>query len=214
MVKKKKKRSLWSKEDEPEVDEKNEKKKDNIANHHFNQAVANKFIRNPLDPIEIDEIDDEFGEDSIYSVESIPFEILYTVEKALSDSLSIGAILGYPLMNVRIKIIDAKYSIRRSNPMIFQMATVTLIKEILMEADCQLLEPVMELEISTPNPLVQTLLNDIINGRRGKVGEILQEGSRFNKSDEGQRSLIHATIPLEQTIGYATYLRTMTKVYI
>ncbi len=208
LKKKKKKGSNWIVDDEDD-----DGKSDTASplNDEINQGIAFKIVRNPMTPEPVEEIEDEFGEDTFYSIKSLPFEILWTIEKTIEDSFSRGILLGYPLMNVRIKLTDAKYSIRRSNPMIFQMATVNLIKELMNEADAQLLEPVMDIEISSPNPMVQTLLNDIIS-RRGKVGDILQEGSRFNKNDEGQRSLIHAVVPLEATIGYATYLRTLTKV--
>ena len=175
-------------------------------------AVAAKMVFNPNTPEEIEEIEDEYGEDSIYSVASIPFEILWNVEKTIENSFLRGALLGSPMMNVKVKIIDMRYSIRRSNPMIFQMATVDLMKELCTMAEPQILEPVMDFEISSPNPMVQTILNDIINARRGRVGDIVKEGNRFNKEEEGQRSLLYAVMPLESSIGYATYLRTLTKV--
>lgn len=202
----KKKNSSWSLEDdEEEVTTKTE---------NSTQNMNLKIVRNPNTPEEIEEIEDDYGEDTIYSAESVPFDILWSVEDALSNSFYRGILLGSPMMNVKIVVCDLKYSIRRSNPMVFQMATVELIKEMYVESQAQLLEPVMDVEISTPNPVIPPLLNDIINVRRGKVGEIVQEGGRFNKQEDGQRSLIHAIIPLEASIGYATYLRTMTKVFI
>ena len=175
-------------------------------------AVSAKMVFNPNTPEEIEEIEDEYGEDSIYSVGSIPFEILWNVEKTIENSFLRGALLGSPMMNVKVRIKDMRYSIRRSNAMIFQMVTVDLMKELCTMAEPQIFEPVMDFEISSPNPMVQTILNDIINARRGRVGDIVKEGNKFNKEEEGQRSLLYAIMPLESSSGYATYLRTLTKV--
>jgi len=179
----------------------------------INNAISAKMVFNPNAPEEIETIEDDYGEDSIYSVSSIPYEILWMVEKTIESSFLRGAVLGSPMMNMKVRILDLRYSIRRSNPMIFQMTGVDLMKEIVQMAESQILEPVMDFEISSPNEMVQTILNDIITTRRGRVGEILKEGGRFNKEDEGQRSLVYAVMPLESSIGYATFLRTLTKVF-
>lgn len=206
LKRKKKKGSSWSKEDD-------EEELTPVAANTSSQAKNLKIIRNPNSPEEIEEIEDDYGEDTLYSIESIPFEILWNVEQTLENALARGVLLGSPLQNVKIKLIDMNYSLKRSNPMIFQMATVQLLKEMFSEAEPQIMEPVMDMEISTPSSFVQELLNDVINARRGKVIEIIEEGGRFDKSNADQRSLIYAVLPLESTIGYSTFIRTLTKVF-
>lgn len=206
--KQKKKGGMWAIDDDEEEEDDVAPTKDVPKS----RAVISKIVRNPMEPEEFEEIEDEYGDDTIYTVESIPFEILWALEQTIENSFSRGILLGSPLLNVRVKVVDLKYSMRRSNPMVFQMACVDLLKEIIQEADPQILEPVSDVEISTPSKLVQELLNDVITVRRGKILEIVEEGGRFNPKDENQRSLIYAVLPLEATIGYATFLRTVTKV--
>lgn len=207
LKRKKKRGSLWSKEEDEEED------LPPVATNTSSQAKNLKIIRNPNIPEEVEEIEDDYGEDILYSIESIPFEILWSVEQTIENALSRGVLLGSPMQNVKVKLIDMNYSLKRSNPMIFQMATVQLLKEMFSEAEPQIMEPVMDMEISAPSSFVQELLNDVINMRRGKVLEIIEEGGRFDKSNADQRSLIYAVLPLESTIGYATFLRTLTKVF-
>ena len=65
------------------------------------------------------------------------------------------------------------------------------------------MEPVMNIEISCPNKAVQSIMNDLISVRRGKVDEILDDKSRFGKEISG-RTIIKGIIPLSETVGYST----------
>ena len=90
------------------------------------------------------------------------------------------------------------------------MCSVNLMKDLLKKAVSVLLEPMMDVEISTPNELINIFLNDVVSNRRGKIGEIKGETSKFQKETE-ERSTINAVIPLESTIGYTTFMRSVSK---
>lgn len=74
------------------------------------------MIRNPAETkIIVKKIDDEFGEDEYYSLASIPFDLLYVLEQSLQNSLQLGNLLGYPIINLRIRIQSGSYSMKRTN---------------------------------------------------------------------------------------------------
>jgi elongation factor G len=102
------------------------------------------------------------------------------------------------------------FSLLRSTIAALEMCSANLMKDILKNANSVLLEPMMDLEISTPNEFINIFLNDIVSGRRGKIGEIKSETSKFQKELE-ERSIISAVIPLESTVGYTTFVRSISK---
>lgn len=119
--------------------------------------------------------------------------------------------MGYPVVDVRVRVLGGKYSLKRTNQIAIEMCTAELMKEMISNSKPTLLEPMMDVEISTPQLCSKEIINDILGNKRGKVGEISEEGSKFGKS-ASERSIINSTMPLIETIGYSTYLRSISKV--
>ena len=130
---------------------------------------------------------------------------------AVQNALASGALLGAPMMYTKVTLVDGKYSESRSNDIVFQMCTATLMKDIIQGAGPVILEPVMDMEISTPTSELKHVMNDVISGRRGRVNEIEDEKNVFGTGGL-QRTTLHAVVPLEATIGYSTFLRSITQV--
>lgn len=74
-----------------------------------------RFIKNPNKARVVDKLEDGFGEDNLYHISSLPFELMYTLEKTIKTGLSRGSLMSYPLIGVRVKVLDGKYSLKRTN---------------------------------------------------------------------------------------------------
>jgi len=137
--------------------------------------------------------------------------MFYAIETAVWNALESGVLLGAPVLNTKITLTGGSFSENRSTDTIFQMCSASLIKELFQGATPVLLEPVMDLEVSAPSTEVKHVMNDIISTRRGKVIEMKEEKSNFGGQGL-QRTMIQAVVPLQETVGYSTYLRSITKV--
>jgi len=141
------------------------------------------------------------------------------MQQAINDSLLSGSLLGYPLVNVRVKILDGRWSnIRSKNPLIFQMCATQLLKTLIDQSNPSLLEPFMNVEISLPDHCIGDILSDITGKRGGNVLGIRNIQAKFydetdSKSNivDEKRRCINALIPLSEMVGYTTYLRKLTK---
>ncbi|CDW86051.1 translation elongation factor g [Stylonychia lemnae] len=153
------------------------------------------------------------------SLDSLPIESKVSMQNAIEDCLQSGSLLGYPMVNVRVKILDGKWSnIRSRNPIIFQMGATQLLKQLIDEAQPTLLEPYMNVEISVPDHVVGMVLSDITGKRGGSVIGIRNVQAKFydetdsnsNIVDE-KKKCVNTLIPLSEMVGYTTYLRSSTK---
>jgi elongation factor G len=141
------------------------------------------------------------------------------MQVAIEDSLMSGSLLGYPLVNVRVKITDGRWSnIRSKNPLIFQMCATQLLKQLIEQSSPTLLEPFMNVEISVPDHVIGDILSDITGKRGGSVIGIRNVQAKFfdetdSKSNivDEKRRCVNALIPLSEMVGYTTYLRQITK---
>lgn len=130
-----------------------------------------------------------------------------------------GTLLGYPLVNVRVRILDGRWSnIRSKNPLIFQMCATQLVKQLIEQSQPALLEPFMNVEISIPDHVIGDILSDITGKRGGSVIGIRNVQAKFydetdSKSNivDEKRRCVNALIPLSEMVGYTTYLRQLTK---
>lgn len=142
---------------------------------------------------------------------SIQFGLLHAIEKTITDGMNSGALLGFPMLKTKVIILDGKYSESRTNETAVQMLTAQLLKELIKEAEPTLLEPVAEMDISTPSELSSLLMNDIISNKRGRIVEMREEEGRFGR--EGmRRNNLNAIVPVVETIGYSTHIRSISKV--
>ena len=131
----------------------------------------------------------------------IPDEFIPAVEEGVRSALETGIVLGYPAINIGVELIDGSYHPVDSSEIAYRIAASKAFKEGAKKAGPILLEPIMEVEIITP----ENYLGDIIQGislRRGKINNILSEGNL---------RIIEALIPLAELFGYATELRSLSQ---
>ena len=132
----------------------------------------------------------------------IPKDFINPVERGLRETMESGGILGnYPVVDVKATLYDGSYHEVDSNEMAFQVAASMALKEAMRKADACLLEPVMEVEVETPEEYMGDVMGDI-NSRRGRItGMHERQGTQ----------IINAIVPLSEMFGYSTLLRSLTK---
>ena len=132
---------------------------------------------------------------------SVPREYISSVEAGVRQALETGVLAGYPVIDVGVTLLDGQDHPVDSSELAFRNAGILAIREALNRADSSLLEPIMKLEISTPENFFGDVLADI-NGRRGQVDGV---EARANLQ------IIRARLPLAESFGYATDLRSLSQ---
>jgi len=132
---------------------------------------------------------------------NVPREYIPAVEKGMRQALDSGILAGYPLVDLRATLIDGSSHAVDSNEMAFRIAGSMALKDAAKAAGIKLLEPIMELEIVTPENYMGDVIGDI-SSRRGKVESMEQRG---------QGRVVKALVPLAEMFGYATDLRSRTQ---
>ena len=132
---------------------------------------------------------------------AIPREFIPAVEKGIHDALSSGPISGYPVVDIKFSLIDGSYHDVDSSEMAFRIAGSIAAKSILQKAKPNLLEPIMNLEITTPSQFLGDVIGDL-GKRRANISNI---GGTENLQT------IKAKIPLGETFGYAGSIRSLTQ---
>jgi elongation factor G len=132
---------------------------------------------------------------------AVPREYIPAVEKGVAEALDRGIRAGYPVVGVKATLLDGSYHEVDSSEIAFKIAAAQAFREAAQGAEPRLLEPVMEVEVVTPEDFLGDVIGDL-NGRRGKVREMDQRaGARVVKS----------AVPLANMFGYATDLRSKTQ---
>lgn len=132
---------------------------------------------------------------------NIPREFIPAVEKGFREVVERGLIAGYPLVDIKFVLIDGSYHPVDSSEMAFRMCTILGMKEIISKTAPQLLEPIMKIEINTPDEYMGDAIGDI-NRRRGKIENM----RRYRKGSQK----LNGTVPLMEMFGYASTLRTLS----
>jgi elongation factor G len=132
---------------------------------------------------------------------SIPREYIPSVDRGIKDSLDSGIVAGYPVVDVRVELVDGSYHDVDSSEMAFQIAGSMAIKEALKRANPVLLEPVMDVEVVVPEEFMGDVMGDL-SARRGQIQGMDSRGG-------GQ--VIRAMVPLSEMFGYATTVRSKTQ---
>lgn len=132
----------------------------------------------------------------------IPKEYISSVAKGIEEQMNNGVLAGYPILDVKATLFDGSYHDVDSSEMAFKIAGSMAFKKGALEAQPVLLEPMMKVEVTTPEDWMGDVVGDL-NRRRGMI-----EGM-----DEGHAGLkiIHARVPLSEMFGYATDLRSATQ---
>jgi elongation factor G len=131
----------------------------------------------------------------------IPKEYIPAVDHGLQQAMTTGVLAGYPMVDIRVTLVDGKYHDVDSSEMAFKVAGSMVFREAARKANPVLLEPIMNVEVVTPEDYMGDVIGDL-NSRRGKVGQMEQRGSS---------QVIKAQVPLSEMFGYATDLRSRTQ---
>src|SRR5579864_963827 len=132
---------------------------------------------------------------------SVPREYASAVEAGAREAIEGGVIANYPMVDVKVAAVDGSYHEVDSNEMAFKIAASQTTKAALRKAGPQLLEPMMEVEVVTPDDFLGDVMGDL-NSRRGQV-----EGME----PRGNGQVVRAKVPLAEMFGYATDLRSITQ---
>lgn len=132
---------------------------------------------------------------------AIPREYISSVEQGMKEAMETGVLAGFPLIDVKVELIDGSYHDVDSNEMAFRVAGSMALKEGVRKAKPVLLEPVMDVEVVTPADYMGDIIGDL-SSRRGKVGGM---------TDRGDARVIGASVPLGEMFGYSTNLRSMSQ---
>jgi elongation factor G len=131
----------------------------------------------------------------------IPKEFIPSVEKGVREAMQSGVVAGYPVVDVKVKLFDGSYHEVDSSDIAFQIAGSIAFKEAMKRAEPVLLEPIMEVEVETPDEYVGDVIGDL-NSRRGKI---------MGMENKGVITVVKAYVPLAEMFGYATTLRSLTQ---
>merc|ERR1712183_151420 len=146
-----------------------------------------------------DSMDFEFASD--IKGGSVPKEYIPGVAKGIQSVLGTGVVAGFPVLGMKATLIDGAYHDVDSSVMAFEIAGRAATREGLRKAKARLMEPLMKVDISTPEEYMGDILGDI-NGRRGLVGEL---------GERGNVKTISAMVPLANMFQYVSRLRSMSK---
>jgi elongation factor G len=132
---------------------------------------------------------------------TIPKEYIPAVIDGVHEAITTGNLAGFPMVDVKVQITDGSFHEVDSNELAFKMAGIFALKDAVNKAGAILLEPIMKVEVSTPDEYQGDLLGDL-NRRRGKVSGI---------EAKNQATVLNSDVPLAELFGYATVIRSLSK---
>ncbi len=131
----------------------------------------------------------------------IPREYIAAVEKGLRESMDRGVVAGFQMVDIKATVYDGSYHDVDSSEIAFKMAASMAFKSASIKAGAVILEPIMQIEVTTPEDYMGDVIGDI-SSKRGQVQEMI---------DRAGAKVIRARVPLSEMFGYATSLRSMTQ---
>ncbi|WP_269616264.1 elongation factor G [Prochlorococcus marinus] len=132
---------------------------------------------------------------------SVPKEYIKPAESGMKETCESGVIAGYPLIDVKVTLVDGSYHDVDSSEMAFKIAGSMAFKDGIKKCNPVLLEPMMKVEVEVPEDFLGSIIGDL-SSRRGQVeGQSIEDG----------QSKVQAKVPLAEMFGYATQLRSMTQ---
>jgi elongation factor G len=133
---------------------------------------------------------------------SIPKEYIPAIEKGVREAILSGVMAGYPVVDIKVKVIDGSYHDVDSNENAFKQAGIIGFREAMKKAKPLLKEPIMHVEITTPETNVGDVVGDL-NSRRGRIEKM--------DSAPGGVTIVTSHVPLSEMFGYVTTLRSLTQ---
>ena len=131
----------------------------------------------------------------------VPKEFIPAVQKGLEEAMQNGVLAGYPVVDVRATLFDGSYHEVDSSEMAFKIAASMAFREAMKNANPVILEPVMKVEVVTPEEYMGDIVGDL-NRRRGRV---------LGMETRGNARVVNAMVPLAEMFGYATQLRSLSQ---
>ncbi len=131
----------------------------------------------------------------------IPREYIKPIDEGIQEAMGSGILAGYPVVDVRVELVDGSYHDVDSSERAFKIAGSIAFKEAMKRAKPKLLEPMMAVEVTTPEDYLGDVMGNL-NSRRGRIE---------NMSPVGNAQVIKAIVPLSEMFGYATDLRSMSQ---
>ena len=131
----------------------------------------------------------------------IPESYVKAIQKSLQDSSGAGVIAGFSLVGVKVHLTGVKFEEDYADEVLFQIAAATAFRNAIRDADPQLFEPVMAVEVLVPEDYMSGVITDL-NSRRARVNSIGQRG---------HLQVVHAEAPLSEMFGYSTRLRSLSQ---
>ena len=132
---------------------------------------------------------------------TVPKEYIPGVEKGLNSVLTNGPLIGFPVVDLKVSLVDGAYHDVDSSAIAFEIATRAAMKEAFEQAGAILLEPMMKVEVTSPEEFVGSVIGDL-NSRRGQI---------VGTSMRGNANIINALVPLANMFGYINNLRSMSQ---
>ena len=132
---------------------------------------------------------------------AIPKEYIPGIEKGIQQAMQSGVIAGFPVVDFKVRLFDGSYHDVDSSVMAFEIAAKAAFKEAMQKASPQLLEPMMKVEVVTPEEYMGDIIGDL-NSRRGQVNAM---------EDRGNAKVVTALVPLASMFGYINNLRSMSQ---
>ena len=150
---------------------------------------------------------DEDGEEKDYEFVDeikggdIPKEYIPAIDKGVKEAMQNGVVAGYPMQKIKVTVFDGSYHEVDSSEMAFKIAGSMAFQDAAKKAKPILLEPIMKVEVVTPEEFMGDVMGDL-NSKRARINEM---------SDRGQMKVLSAEVPLSEMFGYATIVRSMTQ---
>jgi elongation factor G len=132
---------------------------------------------------------------------TIPKEYIPAVRKGIEEAVLNGIVGGYPVIDLHVDIVDGSYHDVDSNELAFKLAAIFAMKDAFKRGSSILLEPIMKVEVVTPDEYQGDIMGDL-NRRRGRI---------VNMETKNVATLVHAEVPLAEMFGYATAIRSLSK---
>ena len=132
---------------------------------------------------------------------AIPKEYIPAIEKGVTEAMENGIVAGYPVVDFKVTVFDGSFHEVDSNEMAFKIAASMAFKDGMKQGSPVLLEPIMKVEVVTPDEYMGDVMGDL-SSRRGRI-----EGMNV----QGNAQVINAMVPLKQMFGYSTELRSITQ---
>jgi elongation factor G len=147
----------------------------------------------------------EKGDDLVFENKivggTVPREYIPAIEHGLRGAMTSGVLAGYPVVGVKVQLLDGSYHEVDSSEIAFKMAASIAFKDAMRKSNPKLMEPIMDVEVVVPQEYMGDVMADL-SSRRGKVGGM------FQRADA---QVIAARVPLSEMFGYATDLRSLTQ---